>query len=69
MNKVLVQEHPALFLGEQRNDLVRIFAIDQDTGVRYNIRVKNSENNDECKEVLTVYPNETEYEITDNVSK
>ena len=61
MEKRFVIEHPALFLGELREDLIRIYATDGTK--RYKIKVKGEEQDDGCCEVLANYPLEYEYEI------
>lgn len=65
MAKKLVIEHPAMFLGESRADLVRISAVDESTGKRYKIKVRGDENDNGCSETLVPYPAENEYDITD----
>ena len=68
MAKRLVRENPAMFLGEARADLERIYAID-DNGTRWNIKEKNNEQATECCEELIPYPNDIEYEITNHKSE
>ena len=63
MSKKLVIEHPALFLGELRDDLARVYAIDGNK--RYKIIIKNDENDNGCSEALVPFPLENEYEIID----
>lgn len=66
MAKKLIKENPALFCGQARLDLERVYAIDEATGTRYNIVDKSSENANEYGEVLVPYPNEIEWEITNH---
>ena len=56
----IVREHPALFLGELREDLERVYALN-DKGERVLIKLKDTD--DVCIETLIEYPNENEYEI------
>ena len=58
----LVREHPAEFLGTQRDDLERIYAVDS-KGKRVNIRV--IETGDVVSETLIPYPNNAEFEIVE----
>ena len=64
MAKKIIIEHPALFLGELRDDLVRVSAIDEETNERCFIRVKGDEKNEtKCIETLIPFENYEEYEI------
>ena len=65
MAKKLIQENPALFLGELRADLVRIYGIDDLTGKRHKIKVSSDETDCGCREALIPYPNEVIYEVMD----
>lgn len=66
----LIRENPALFLGELRDDLIRFSAIDDETGIRYNVKAVGDETGEtECSEVLIPYPNEVEYEPTEHPCK
>ena len=60
--KRIIREHPALFLGELREDLERVYAEDE-KGNRLNIRVVGTE--DVISETLIEYPNEVEFEIVE----
>lgn len=67
----LIREHPALFLGEEREDLERVWAEDEQ-GNRYNIKVisideKTQERKESIvREILTEYPHNLEFEIVEN---
>lgn len=61
MEKRIIREHPALFLGELREDLERIHAEDEN-GNRVSFKIKGSEENGEIGETLIEYPNEVEFE-------
>lgn len=65
MEKRLIKENPALFLGEYRQDLERVYAID-DKGIRYNIINSNDKFPNECGEALVPYPNDIEWQITNH---
>ena len=54
----LVREHPALFLGELREDLERVYATEG-----RNIRVKGTE--EVISGTLLEYPNDIEFEIVE----
>ena len=54
----LVREHPALFLGELREDLERVYATEG-----CNIRVKGTE--EVISGTLLEYPNDIEFEIVE----
>lgn len=60
--KKLVRENPALFLGELRQDLERIYALDTENGKK--LLIKNT-NDDWCSEMLVYYPNDVQIEISD----
>ena len=68
MNKRLIRENPAMFLGKARPDLERVYAID-DKGTRYNIIEKDNPQANECCECLIPYPNDLEFEITNHKSE
>lgn len=61
MDKRIVREHPALFLGELREDLERIHAEDEN-GNHVPFKIKGSEETGEIGETLIEYPNEVEFE-------
>ena len=62
MEKTLVREHPALFLGELREDLERVYAHNE-KGERLLFKVKGTE--DTTIETLIPYPNDIEFEIVE----
>ena len=62
MAKRLIRENPAMFLGVERHDLERIYAVDEN-GNRLNIKVKGTD--DIISETLIEYPNEEEFEIVE----
>ena len=56
-----VREHPALFLGEYRDDLERVTCVDKQ-GNRHLFKVVG-EDNSTTIETLIPYPNDLEFEI------
>ena len=66
MAKRLVREHPAMLVGEERDDLERVYAEDTKTHKRYLIKeVGDEENKTLCGETLIAYPNSIEFEIVE----
>ena len=61
----IVREHPALFLGESRDDLERITCIDSKTHERHLFKIVG-EDNSTTIETLVPYPNELEFEIVED---
>lgn len=60
--KRIIREHPALFLGEERDDLERVYAVDG-RNRRVNIKVKDTD--EVISETLIAYPNDIEFEIAE----
>lgn len=65
MAKKIIQENPALFLGEERADLVRIYGIDDVTNKRHKIKIVGDENDNGCREALIPFPTDVKYEVMD----
>lgn len=61
MAKTIIRQHPALFLGELREDLERVWVEDSKTHKHYDFRVVST--GDIVSETLIAYPNEEEFEI------
>ena len=59
----IIKEHPALFLGELREDLERITCVDEN-GNRHLFKIKGQEDSNTI-ETLVCYPNDYEYEIVE----
>ena len=59
----IVKEHPALFLGDLRQDLERVTCIDE-KGNRHLFKIKGQEDSITI-ETLVEYPNNYEYEIVE----
>lgn len=59
----IVREHPALFLGESRDDLERVTCVDG-KGKRHLFKIVGEENSTTI-ETLVPYPNELEFEIVE----
>ena len=58
----IVREHPALFLGELREDLERVYVGDKD-GKKLDVLLKVKGTDETFGETLVVYPNDLEFEI------
>ena len=66
MAKKIVREHPAMLVGEAREDLERVYAEDTKTHKRCLIKeVGDEEGTTVCGETLIAYPNNIEFEIVE----
>lgn len=62
---MIVREHPALFLGELREDLERIHAEDEKGNKLLIKQTGDNSGQTICGETLIPYPNNVEFEIVE----